>query len=187
MLRKPIRLRRVIAVCVNLSPTWFLLVSEHLIPTPKLCRMVWFNFWNSFFLTLTLANAIINSNIFGQSFFAFETASAFSVLAIMMSFDKVLSTSIFYESLVTVCSIVFLWLIPATLLLFYGTRFLPSRQIALLMLSECAVASISARILIAAPFDFREGFGCLTIIMPRIMRTRDSNPLPSKKYPTGGT
>lgn len=98
-----------------------------------------------------------------QTIVAFPIAGVISLIA-LVTFGDLAAPPNLLLALGWAAAASMLWLVPSTMLLLWGARYLDPGRVTILLLAEVATASLSAIILTDEGFGLREAFGLVLIM-----------------------
>ena len=165
VLHRRIRLTRVVAVLLGLGGAWVLLGGGSGPPVPR-CIGDWFGIVSGllFAIAVTMASVTKALDSAEQTCVAFAAAAIIGFAATLAQSGGLPSPDVAPYAYGAVIGFAAVWLLPISLLLFWGARSLPPGRVSLLMLLEVVAAALSAAYLAAEPFTQIEAAGCGLII-----------------------
>ena len=165
VLHRRIRLARVVAVLLGLGGAWVLLGGGGGPPVPRGIGD-WFGIVSGllFAIAVTVANVTKALDSAEQTCVAFAAAAIIGFAATLAQFGGLPSPDVTPYAYGAVIGLAVVWLLPISLLLFWGARSLPPGRVSLLMLLGVVAAVLSATYLAVEPFTQIEAVGCALII-----------------------
>ena len=165
VLHRRIRLTRVVAVLLGLGGAWVLLGGGSGPPVPRGIGD-WFGIVSGllFAIAVTMASVTKALDSAEQTCVAFAAAAIIGFAATLAQSGGLPSPDVAPYAYGAVIGFAAVWLLPISLLLFWGARSLPPGRVSLLMLLEVVAAALSAAYLAAEPFTQIEAAGCGLII-----------------------
>ena len=165
VLHRRIRLARVVAVLLGLGGAWVLLGGGGGPPVPRGIGD-WFGIVSGllFAIAVTVANVTKALDSAEQTCVAFAAAAIIGFAATLAQFGGLPSPGVTPYAYGAVIGLAVVWLLPISLLLFWGARSLPPGRVSLLMLLGVVAAVLSAIYLAVEPFTQIEAVGCALII-----------------------
>jgi len=165
VLHRRIRLARVVAVLLGLGGAWVLLGDGGGPPVPRSIGD-WFGIISGllFAIAVTVANVTKTLDSAEQTCVAFAAAAIIGFAATFAQFGGLPSSDVTPYAYGAVIGLAVVWLLPISLLLFWGARSLPPGRVSLLMLLGVVPAVLSATYLAVEPFTQIEAVGCALII-----------------------
>ncbi len=166
LLREPIGPWRIIAMGLGLSGAAVILGFEGGWPMPR-SASDWLGLLSGvlFALSATLARRSRNVSGFDKTCVSYVAAAVFALFLVWVDAGPAPLGSELIAALPLVLATSGLFILPATLLVFWGATRLDPGRVAILLLLELISAAAASAVLTQEPFGWREAAGCGLILL----------------------
>ena len=166
LLREPIGAWRIFAMALGLSGAAVILGFEGGWPMPR-SAADWLGLLSGglFALSATLARRSRNVSGFDKTCVSYVAAALFALLLVWGDTGPAPRGAELIEAMPLVLATAGFFILPATLLVFWGATRLDPGRVAILLLLELIAAAIASAMLTQEPFGWREAAGCALILL----------------------
>ncbi len=166
LLREPIGAWRVFAMGLGLSGAAVILGFEGGWPLPR-SAADWLGLLSGalFALSATLARRSSNVSGFDKTCVSYVAAALFAFFLVSGDSAPAPHGAELIEAIPLVLATSVFFILPATLLVFWGATRLDPGRVAILLLLELVAAAIASAVLTQEPFGWREAAGCGLILL----------------------